>query len=375
MLTGLKNNRKRTLLRSRSFLLLVTVLLAVLVVGSTLLTLVLSKREGQARNLTSSVNKGTATQKPTNTPTPKVIPSFVFTAAGDYAQTTYTTANLNNIAKSKAAFNLGLGDFNYDPRHITSDQWSTYVKSHLPANFPFEILDGNEDRLQFNAFITELPNHIKNISGSYGIEYYFDYPPDEPLARFIMVSPGSVVNGTGYNYIKGDAHYNWVSNTIDSARAAHIPWVIVGMHEYCIVIGSNPCVGQDLLNLLLSKHVDLILQAHKHNYQVSKQLALNSTTCKSLLANSYTPGCVVNTSTSLMQGKGSVIVITGTGGETPLATIDTRDPELGYFRKWEGANLTPTWGISQFIVSPTQITMKFVAAPGGSFTDSFTISG
>src|SRR5690348_12847766 len=85
-----------------------------------------------------------------------------------------------------------------------------------------------------------------------------------------------------YKYDKGNANYNWVASAIDSARSAHIPWVIVGEHKYCIVIDSshtNTCSGQDLMNLLFSKRVDLILQDQRHGYQTSKQLALNTTTC------------------------------------------------------------------------------------------------
>ena|SRR5579872_4540837 len=36
--------------------------------------------------------------------------SFTFTAAGDYAQTTQTTASLKTIAQSGASFHLALGD-------------------------------------------------------------------------------------------------------------------------------------------------------------------------------------------------------------------------------------------------------------------------
>ena len=53
--------------------------------------------------------------------------SFTFTAVGDYAETSVTTANLKLIAGSGAKFNLALGDFNYDPT-LSATQWSSYVK-------------------------------------------------------------------------------------------------------------------------------------------------------------------------------------------------------------------------------------------------------
>ena len=58
----------------------------------------------------------------------------------------------------------------------------------------------------------------------------------------------------------------------------------------------------------------------------------------------------------------------------PLLSIDNSDPKIQYFRSWMGANVNQTFGVSQFTVSSTQITMRFVPVSGGTFTDSFTIS-
>jgi hypothetical protein len=187
-----------------------------------------------------------------------------------------------------------------------------------------------------------------------------------------MISPGGIL--AGYDYSAGGRDYNWLSQQIDGARSAGIPWVIVGMHEFCIAIGNLPCtIGSALEDLLVSKKVDLVLQAHHHIYQASKQLALNSTTCPSITVTSYNAACVVNASTQMSKGAGSVFVLTGTGG-TSLATLTTPGPQQGYFRTWEGAGPNGTWGISRFTVSPTQISMKFLPGSGGNFTDSFTIT-
>jgi len=303
---------------------------------------------------------------PPNKPA-RAAASFSFTAVSDYGQTSHTTTNLNYIATSGVSFNLGLGDLNYNP-NVTTDAWSTYAKSHLPTNFPFEIIAGNHDVAQIDTFAADLPDHIGAISGTYAKEYYFDYPPGTPLARFILISPTSL-----YNYSKGSAHYNWVAKTIDTARAANIPWVIVGMHQYCFVISAS-CKGQALLDLLISKKVDLILQGHKRSYQASKQLALNPTTCPTLSTTNYNAECVVNATTNLTKGAGSVIVVTATGGQ-PLTSIDTTDPKTGYFRAWMGSNINQTWGVSNITISATQLTTQFVGTSGGTFSDSFTIGG
>jgi predicted phosphodiesterase len=299
--------------------------------------------------------------------------TFNFTAIGDYAETNYTNANLSYIAhQSGASFNLGLGDFDYT--HTAAAQWSSYVTNSL-RGIPFEIVAGNEDKRQLNTYIAALPDRIGNISGTYAKEYSFDYPPGSPLARFILVSPGGVV--AGYNYSKGSPHYNWVSQQIDDARGRGISWIIVAMHEPCIYVNSTsfsgPCSSLDLLNLLVSKRVDLILYGHKHNFQASKQLAFNGTTCTSLTPGTYNSNCVVNSSTSLTKGTGSVMVINGTGGETPLMGTNSSDPNAGYFRTWEGGKTNATWGVSLITVSSSQLSVKFIGT-SGSFSDSFTIA-
>ncbi len=361
--------------RSRSFFIPGSVLLVGLVIASTLFIL-MRINGGNASPTTTPSLTGTHIVKTTQplkatatTQVTQVSSDFSFTAAGDYGQTSYTTANLNYIAHSGAKFHLGLGDFDYDP-NSSANAWSAYAKSHLPANFPFEIVAGGHDT-QIDTLLTDFPDRIGHISGTYAKEYSFDYPPGAPLARFIIVTPSQIL--PGYDYGKGSVHYNWVANMIDGARAAHIHWVIVGMHQYCFVIDSTSCANQDLLDLLLNKKVDLILQAQKHTYQASKQLALNNTTCPTLPITYYNSHCVVNATKNFITGAGSVIVVTGTGGTIPLLSIDSSDPKINYFRSWMGANVNQTFGVSQFTVTAGQITMKFVPVSGGTFTDSFTL--
>jgi|SRR5579884_4153438 len=340
MSTLTSSHQKRSLKRSYIVISFSAIFIAVLVVITTL----------------------SAAAQPHQAAAPQAGGSFKFTAAGDYGQNNYTTANLKYIAQSGASFDLALGDFNYNPS-VSDAQWSAYAKGLLPANFPFEILFGDHDGSGGKTYTTNFPNRMANMSGTYAKQYYFDYPASSPLARFIMISP----DGDS----KGSSGYNWVANAITSARSANIHWIIVGMYNYCFTLDQS-CNNQDLLDLLLNMHVDLILQAHKHSYQASKQLALNAN-CKSL-STTYNSQCVVNSSTSMTRGAGSVIVVTGTGGATPQISINPKESQMGYFRTWAAANKNETWGISQFTVSATQISMRFVNTTG-SFTDSFTING
>ncbi len=344
MLT-LHHMRKRSLPRSHPLISLGTIFLSALIIA-----------------ITFWPGKGITTQAAGG--------SFTFTAAGDYGQTAHTTATLTYIGKSGASFDLAIGDLNYGYPGVSASSWSTYVKSYVSANFPFELVAGEHDTGDISQLAANLPNHMGNLVGSYGKEYYFDSPSGAALARFILVSPGVLAG----SYKKGGADYTWVANAIDTARSAGIHWVIVGIHKYCLALGGNACSYPDLLNLLVSKKVDLILSGQKHSYQASKQLALNTTSCTSIKAGSYNATCVVSGSTSLKRGAGTVILILGTGGAS-LGSLGSADPEKGYFRTWMGGNGNATWGVGKFTVSGSQINIQFVGTAGGSFKDSFTIAG
>jgi predicted TIM-barrel enzyme len=311
--------------------------------------------------------------------------SFSFTAGGDIGGNSSSSKALDLIAQSGSSFHLAIGDLSYS--EITPEStWCSYIQSHVGSTFPFELLSGNhedggegQDGL-IDTFVQCLPDRLGAV-GTYGKEYYFDYPASSPIARFIMISPDlTFTNGGAYSYAAGTAHYNWVSNTIDNARAAGIKWVIVGMHKVCISMGIMPCdIGNDLMNLLVSKKVDLILQAHDHDYQRSKQLALNSTTCTAIQAETYNSNCVVNDGSTgnYTQGQGPVVVIVGTVGEG-LHTINTSDGDAGYFANWMGNNVNPTNGLAQFTLSADQLTVSanFTGSTApNNFTDAFTIAG
>src|SRR6266581_3510024 len=310
--------------------------------------------------------------------------SFSFTAGGDIGGNSSSSKTLDLIAQSGSNFHLAIGDLSYS--EITPESsWCSYVQSHVGSTFPFELLSGNhedggeaQDGLIDN-FTQCLPNRLGGV-GTYGKEYYFDYPASSPIARFVMISPNlTFTNGGSYSYAAGTTHYNWVANTIDSARAAGIKWIIVGMHKVCISMGIMSCeIGNDLYNLLVSKKVDLILQGHDHDYQRSKQLALNGTTCTAIQAETYNSNCVINDGStgSYTQGLGPVVDIVGTIGEG-LHPISTSDGDTGYFAKWMGNNINPTNGLTKFTVSSDQLTVSAnftgSSAPN-NFSDSFTIS-
>jgi hypothetical protein len=151
--------------------------------------------------------------------------------------------------------------------------------------------------------------------------------------------------------------------------------VIVGMHKNCLSVGVYYCnIYQELMSLLVEKRVDLVLQAHDHTYQRTRQLATGAS-CAIVKVDSFDDGCVADSGEDdvYSRGSGTVFVVTGTAG-AELYKVNPHDPEAGYFVEWMGANRDPRKGFTKFAVSRTVISAEFVGStPTSNFTDAFRI--
>jgi len=303
-------------------------------------------------------------------------PRVRFTAAGDFGSTEETDAVLNMIKSLHSDVTLALGDLSYG-RPGAEKQWCTYVTQRLGEDYPFELLAGNHEsdgrNGNIDAFSSCLPNKLPELVGSYGTQYYVDVPAEDPLIRFVMISPGLNFPDGEWDYRKGSSRYEWTARAIDTAREKSIPWVVVGMHKPCLSVGRYGCEsGSDLLDLLVSKRVDLILGGHDHSYQRSKQLALGSA-CKAIATGSFDQDCVADDDSSLVRGAGSVSVVAATGGRHQYQ-VSGSDSEAGYFTNFAGGNDNPTYGALDVTVTKSALRASFVRAAGGTHTDAFSIS-
>jgi len=307
----------------------------------------------------------------------ELVPSFSFGAAGDMGANSDASATLTTLAGAGTNFFLHLGDTTYG--QLSESDWCTFVTNRVGTSYPYEVVAGGHEANTPDADITKvaacLPNKAGPLTGTYGKRYFFDYPPSPqaPLARVIMITPGLKLPEGTQSYVKGTANYAFVQSTIQGARAAGIPWVIVGMAFDCITAGEKSCeISADLYNLLVAEKVDLILQGHEHGYERSKQLALSSA-CPAVPVGSFNAACVVDNGAdnTYTKGAGPVTVIAGTAG-IGLRAMNTSDPEAPYFAKLMGKNISPAMGFVKYTVTATGITAQFVRSTG-SFSDSFTI--
>lgn len=299
-----------------------------------------------------------------------------FTAAGDFGSNEKTDAVLNTIKRLNGDLTLALGDLSYG-RPGAEKQWCDYVTDWLGEGYPFEVLAGNHEsdgrNGNIDAFASCLPNELPNLVGSYGTQYYVDVPAKDPLVRFVMISPGLHFPGGTWDYREGSSRYEWTARAIDAARDKAIPWVVVGMHKPCLSVGRYGCEsGSDLLDLLLTKRVDLILSGHDHSYQRTKQLR-TSRSCKAIAITSFDKDCVADEDDKLVRGAGSVSVVAATGGRSQYS-VSGSDSEADYFASVAGGNDNPTYGVLDVTVTSNELRASFVRAAGGSHTDTFSIS-
>jgi hypothetical protein len=315
-----------------------------------------------------------------DTPTSSSPASFSFAAAGDFGANANTSKVLTAMAGAQVDFGLALGDLSYGEISPES-AWCDYVQSQVGGSFPFELIAGNHDadgstQGQIANFAACLPHRLGPLTGVYGQQYYFDYPADSPLARFIMISPDLTFPGEStYRYDKGSAQTQWLSDAIDSARVAGVRWIVVGMHEVCLTAGEMNCqIGTDLLNLLVTKKVDLVLQGHEHGYERSKQLAIGAG-CPTVPGGSFNPACVARDGASGIypKGAGTVFLVDGTGGD-PFTPVPGTSPTAADFEKVMDPHSGAAHGFTRYTVSATGISARFVGT-GGNFSDSFTITG
>jgi predicted phosphodiesterase len=302
-------------------------------------------------------------------------PIFTFAAVGDFGANNNTKSVLS-LSKQKADFLIALGDYSYG-ESSSEKEWCNFVHEEVGQTYPVQLVAGNHDvegdegfgQGHFERFASCLPNRMPNIVGDYGINYYFDY---KNVARFINISPDLELFGEKIEFSEGSPNYVWLNRVIDEANDSKIKWLVVSMHKNCLTIGVKSCeVGEDLINLLLEKKVDLIFQGHEHGYMRTHQIQLNHL-CPGIMAENPDPDCIVE-GDSYKKDKGSVIVISGVGGYS-LRDIDLSRKDKPYFRDWHGSNISPVHGLSIVDVYNDKLEFRLEAI-SGSVEDKFTILG
>jgi hypothetical protein len=315
----------------------------------------------------------------TSTLTAKAQPDELsFSFAGDFGSGGGFIESLSKLSQTRSDFAFALGDLS--DGGIPEDQWcSAFHQSFQNVLVLAGDLDTGPSSTTGGS-INEFVRHCRYpldvpVYGDYGKQYFFDYPFVHPIVRFVLLSPAlrfDVDDGEFYDYSRSTPRYYWTRGVIDDARAAGIPWVIVGMHKNCIVAGVHGCeIGTDLFDLLLDRKVDLILQAHTSHYARSKQLGFTDT-CGGIVAQRFNAGCIVNEGVDGQydRGRGSVIVIAGTGGRE-ISPFNASVAHAEYFAAWPEDPSALGMGFVTFHVNADRITAE--TNFNGPYRDLFTL--
>ncbi|MCX6716816.1 MAG: metallophosphoesterase [Candidatus Taylorbacteria bacterium] len=304
------------------------------------------------------------------------VPTFSFTAAGDYGMNKSTEGVMSLIRGINPNFHLALGDMIYSSDVKYSVDWCVFAKKFL-GTIPIELLAGNHDTTDgdYNKLINCLPNSLPNdlyFKGEYGKEYYFDYPANNPMARFILLSPDLKFqdNPLPYEYNSTSSRYTWLNDRFNTPHTKGYPWVIILMHKLCISAGDKTCeIGKDLPRLLIKQKADLVINGHDHIYARTNQIKC--------LKDDFDPECITESITgdNYKQGSGTVFLTAGTGGQTGgLLEEGKNSKDIPYFKVIYGSdNKNSEFGVLSVRVTNKNLYGDFIGVDG-KVLDSFTIS-
>jgi hypothetical protein len=246
-----------------------------------------------------------------------VAPSdFNFAAAGDWGCTDDTTDTVNNIIDKNPELVLGLGDYSYDEDH--ADCWLKKVKS---INDKMKIAIGNHDMEKLNIYT----NHF-GLREQY---YSFNYNNVHLVALSTEIA-----------YKPFSSQYEFIEN--DLSRAAsdpNIDWIVVYFHKQMYTSPSNhddyPTLRSTYHPLFNEYGVDLVLQAHNHNYERTFPIKYNSNSPSNPIATT------TNTDTYI-DPDGQIFATIGTGGVSLYAFTGKADHFVKQYRDFGILNIDVT---------------------------------
>jgi hypothetical protein len=234
-----------------------------------------------------------------------MINDFNIVAVGDFGCTSNTDKVVNTIRISEPERVIGLGDYSYD---ISPTCWYNKVlsienKMYNPSTLAMgnhETPDNSSSHLNIAGRI-DLLNKF-NITNTY---YSFEYGN----IHFLVLD-------TEIQFDKTSKQYQFAINDLRNANEnALIDWIIVYLHKpiYSSKSVHSPLTSfRDIYQPLFDAYnVDLVLQAHNHNYERTKPLKYNSIITS-------------NNSTIYSDYEGEIYLTIGTGGASLYSFYDTK---------------------------------------------------
>jgi hypothetical protein len=222
---------------------------------------------------------------------------FNFVAAGDFGCSKNANRTITNMLVREPEVVIGLGDLSYQK---TADCWFDLV-SPLDTDGRLKIAIGDNE--MFPVKFSEYMKHFKMDSPFYSFDY----------GNVHFLSMATAKNKV-IPYNETSEQYEFVKNDLKRVHEnKSINWIIV--YSFRTFYSSNtthPGLDelQDLYHPLFDKYgVDIVLQAHNHNYQRTYPLNYNE-------SRAFTP-IITDGDPEKYESdpKGPIFITVGTGGE------------------------------------------------------------
>ena len=220
---------------------------------------------------------------------------FNFAAVGDFGCSKNTKKTIDNINDNKPELVLPLGDLSYQ----------------ISANCWFDIMSPFKKKVMIT-----LGFHDVNDGQAKMDQFFKSFELDKPYYSFDYGKVHFIVMASESSFQQGSPQYKFISEDLKKASEdKDVNWVIVTTYGPFYTSPSTHKAEKDLRDIyhpIFEKYnVDLVLQAHNHNYQRTYPISYNSAgdSSEPTVTNQNTTGYNSHTD-------GAVFALIGTGGES-----------------------------------------------------------
>jgi aldose sugar dehydrogenase len=228
------------------------------------------------------------------------LSDFNFAAAGDWGCEPTASRTVDNIVDKNPELVLGLGDYAY---RNNAKCWFQIIDPIYPK---MKIALGNHDHLAYTTRTKFHPSHerLNQYMTHFDLKRQY-YSFNHQNVHFIAIS-------TEVPYEAGSKQYNFVKNDLQkSSSDPDINWIVVFYHRLAYtspsIINSIKQIRETFHPLFQKYGVDLVMQAHSHNYQRTYPIQFNRD-------DSLNPIVTDKNTTNYYNPKGQIFTITGTAG-------------------------------------------------------------
>jgi Calcineurin-like phosphoesterase len=227
---------------------------------------------------------------------------FNFAAVGDFGCSEKAKETVTNIASKEPELVLTLGDLSYN----------------ATAGCSFNVLSSLKHRVMITLGYHDVIN--RSI-----MDVYLSFEFDKPYYSFDYRKVHFLVMASEFPFDKGSEQYKFVKQDLkEASENEDVNWIIASTYGplYTSPSRHKPYEPlRDLYHPLFDKYrVDLVLQAHNHNYQRTHPMMFNPD-------NSSKPVISNASSSTYIEHRGIIFATVGMGGKS-IHHLYGKDPYI-----------------------------------------------